>query len=80
LLPPNINPIKTKNPLGLLRQRADEYVFSWIVTYNSTDAACGRDDDDADAPGDDSKRSFAEPEFKQASPCRQSSPAAKKPI
>ena len=68
VLSPKTSNLKTKNPLGLLRQRADEYVFSWIVTYNSTDAACGRDDDDADAPGDDSKRSFAEPESKHATP------------
>jgi hypothetical protein len=43
---------KTKNPLGMLRQRAAEYVFYGIATDNSTGAACGRDDGGADAPED----------------------------
>jgi hypothetical protein len=57
-LSPNIEP-KTKIPLGLLRQRADEYVLQWVATYDSTGAANGRDVDGADAPEEYSKRSFA---------------------
>jgi hypothetical protein len=52
--------LKTKKPLGLLRQRPMSTFCSRIATCNSTGAAHGRDDDGVDAPGDGSKNSFAE--------------------
>jgi len=41
---------KTKNPLGLLRQRADECFVSRNSMHTSSGAANGRDDDGGDAP------------------------------
>jgi len=41
---------KTKNPLGLLRQRADECFVLRNSMHTSSGAAYGRDDDGGDAP------------------------------